>query len=127
MSGWLKVEQDLLINIERICQHIWTDKLKGGTLYQHLRHSGKKIKQYGYKDNWGQISNRISIDDRPVIVSEKTRLGSWEIDTDIGKNHQSALVTIVDRVSKFTMIKNVTSKHTDIVTEATNTAEALFG
>jgi transposase, IS30 family len=56
-----------------------------------------------------------------IIVSEKTRLGDWEIDTVIGKNHQGALVTIVDRVSKFTLIKKVASKHADVVTEATIT------
>jgi transposase, IS30 family len=38
VSGWLKVEKALFISHERIYQHIWTDKLKGGTLYKHLRH-----------------------------------------------------------------------------------------
>ena len=69
----------------------------------------------------GQIRNRVSIDERPDIVERKTRLGDWEIDTVIGKNHQGALVTIVDRVSKFTLIKKVDSKHADVVTEATVT------
>jgi transposase, IS30 family len=121
ISGWLKQEQGIAISHERIYQHIWADKLAGGTLYQHLRHSGKKRKQYGSKDKRGQIRNRISIDDRPMIVSEKTRLGDWEIDTVIGKNHQGALVTIVDRVSKLTLIKKVPSKHAEVVTEATIT------
>ncbi|MGZ4970570.1 MAG: IS30 family transposase, partial [Methylobacter sp.] len=105
---------------ERIYQHIWTDKRNGGTLYQHLRHSHKKRKKrYGSKDKRGQIRNRISIDERPEIVAQKTRIGDWEIDTVIGKNHQGALVTIVDRVSKFTLIKKVASKHAEVVTEAT--------
>ncbi|NOT85266.1 MAG: hypothetical protein HOP02_10925 [Methylococcaceae bacterium] len=39
----------------------------------------------------------------------------------IGKNHQGALVTIVDRVSKFTLIKKVDSKHAEVVTQATVT------
>ncbi|MEY3881961.1 MAG: hypothetical protein RIQ94_2757, partial [Pseudomonadota bacterium] len=39
--------------------------------------------------------------------------------TVIGKNHKGALVTIVDRVSKFTLIKKVDSKHAEIVTQAT--------
>jgi IS30 family transposase len=121
ISGWLKQAQGLAISHERIYQHIGTDKLNGGRLYSHLRHSGKKRKPYGSKDKRGQIRNRVSIDDRPLIVSEKIRLGDWEIDTVIGKNHQGALVTIVDRVSKFTLIKKVASKHADVVTEATIT------
>lgn len=119
ISGWLKEVKSICISHERIYQYIWADKLAGGALYKHLRHSGKKRKQYGSKDKRGQIRNRISIDGRPMIVSEKTRLGDWEIDTVIGKNHQGALVTIVDRVSKMTLIKKVASKHADVVTEAT--------
>jgi len=119
ISGWLRSEKGLLISHERIYQHIWTDKLNGGTLFQHLRHSGKKRKQYGSKDKRGQIRNRISIDDRPAIVCEKSRLGDWEIDTVIGKNHQGVLVTLVERVSKLTLIKKVASKHAEVVTEAT--------
>jgi len=111
---------EITISHERIYQHIWADKSNGGTLYQHLRQSNKKRKkQYGSKDKRGQIRNRISIDERPEIVAEKTRIGDWEIDTVIGKNHQGALVTIVDRFSKFTLIKKVDSKHADVVTEAT--------
>jgi IS30 family transposase len=121
ISGWLEEEKSIFISHERIYQHIWADKLKGGVLYKHLRHSGKKRKQYGSKDKRGQIRNRISIDDRPMVVSEKTRLGDWEIDTVIGKSHQGALVTLVDRVSKLTLIKKVPSKHADVVAEATIT------
>jgi len=120
VSGWLKVNQGIAISHERIYQHIWADKRHGGTLYKHLRQSNKKRKkQYGSKDKRGQIRNRVSIDERPVIVAEKIRIGDWEIDTVIGQNHQGALVTIVDRVSKFTLIKKVDSKHAEIVTAAT--------
>jgi IS30 family transposase len=116
ISGVLKTP----ISHERIYQHIWADKSNGGTLYKHLRQSNKKRKkQYGSKDKRGQIRNRISIDERPEIVAQKTRIGDWEIDTVIGKNHQGALVTIVERVSKFTLIKKVASKHAEVVTEAT--------
>lgn len=121
IAGWLEEERGVCISHERIYQHVWADKLAGGALYRHLRHSGKKRKQYGSKDKRGQIRNRVSIDDRPLIVSEKTRLGDWEIDTVIGKNHQGTLVTIVDRVSKLTLIKKVSSKQAEVVAEATIT------
>ncbi len=44
------------------------------------------------------------------MVAEKSRLGDWEIDTVIGKNHQGALVTIVERFSRFALIKKVDSE-----------------
>jgi IS30 family transposase len=107
------------ISHQRIYQHIWSDKRHGGTLYKHLRQRGKKRKAYGSKDKRGQLVNRVSIDERPKIVDEKTRLGDLEIDTVIGKNHQGALVTIVDRKSLFTFIAKVDSKHAEGVTAAT--------
>ena len=120
VSGQLEYELGILISHERIYQHIWTDKRHGGSLYTHLRQCHKqRKKKYGSKDKRGQIRNRVSIDERPAIVAEKTRIGDWEIDTVIGQNHQGALVTIVDRVSKFTLIKKVDSKHAEVVTAAT--------
>ena len=122
VSGWLKIEEGICISHERIYQHIWSDKRQGGALHKHLRQSHKKRKkQYGSKEKRGQIRNRISIDERPEIVEQKSRLGDWEIDTVMGKNHQGALVTLVDRASKFTLIKKVDSKHAEVVTEATIT------
>jgi IS30 family transposase len=110
----------LSISHERIYQYVLADKKSGGTLYQHLRHSNKKRKKrYGSHDRRGQLKNRISIDERPKIVDKKTRIGDWEIDTVIGKNHKGALVTIVDRVSKVTVIEKVATKHADGVTDAT--------
>ena len=54
-----------------------------------------------------------------MIVDKKTRIGDWEGDTVIGKNHKGALVTLVDRVSKVTLIAKVSSKEADGVTDAT--------
>ena len=59
------------------------------------------------KDSRGRIKNAVSIDERPEIVDEKSRIGDWEIDTVIGKNHKQALVTIVERKSKFTVMNKV--------------------
>ena len=58
------------------------------------------------------------IDKRPKIVEKKSRIGDWEIDTVIGANHKGVLVTVVDRASKFTLIKKVDSKHAEVVTKA---------
>jgi IS30 family transposase len=32
------------------------------------------------------------IDERPKVVDEKSRIGDWELDTIIGKNHQQAVL-----------------------------------
>jgi len=43
-------------------------------------------------------------------VKKKNRIGDLEIDTVIGKDHKGALVTVVDRKSKFVLINNIPSK-----------------
>ena len=111
VSGWLITEQAIKVSHERIYQLVWANKRQGGELFMHLRHSNKKRKkQYGSKNKHSQIKNKVSIYKRPEIVKQKTRIGDWEINTVIGKNRQSGLVTIVDRLSKFTLIKKVDSK-----------------
>lgn len=69
----------------------------------------------------GRPGNRAGIDDRPAVVGQNARIGDWEINTVIGTSHQGVLVTVVDRVSKFNLIKKVGSKHAEVVMEATIT------
>jgi IS30 family transposase len=92
VSGWLKEQHGILLSHERIYQPIRADRRNGGDLYTHLRQAHKKRrKTYGSKDKRGQICNRVSIDQRPDIVDEKSRIGDWEIDTVIGQNHKGAV------------------------------------
>lgn len=120
VSGWLLDEHEELISHESIYLHVWADKRAGGDLYTHLRQQGKKYdKRRNGKSTRGQIKNRVSIDERPQIVDDKSRIGDWEIDTVIGKGHSGALVTIVERVTNYTVSKQVDSKSAAAVTKAT--------
>lgn len=120
ISGWLLNEQEELISPESIYLHVWADKQSGGDLYTHLRRQGTKYdKRRNGKSMRGQIKNRVSIDDRPQVVDDKSRIGDWEIDTVMGKGHSGALVTIVERVTNFTVSKQVDGKNADAVTKAT--------
>ena len=49
------------------------------------------------------------ISERDSIVDKKQRIGDLEIDTIIGKRHKGAIVTIVDRISKFVIALPVVS------------------
>jgi IS30 family transposase len=121
VSGWLREEQDTLISHETIYLHIWSDKQRGGQLFQHLRRKGKAYQSRSKNKQAGRgfIKNRISIDERPVIVEEKSRVGDWEIDLVIGKGHSGALVTIVERTTSFSVSTRINDKSAKTVTEAT--------
>jgi len=120
ISGRLKLELGIEISHETICRYIRSDKKSGGFLYKYLRSRGKAYRKRGRnKDSRGRICNAVSIDERPEVVEEKSRIGDWEIDTVIGKNHQQAIVTIVERVSKFSVMKKVKQKTAEAVANAT--------
>jgi transposase, IS30 family len=120
IGGYAKRHKLFDVSHERIYQFILKDKQNGGNLYKHLRHQHKKYrKRYGSPNRLGPIRNRRFIDERPIVVDEKKRIGDWEIDTIIGKNRKQAIVTIVERLSKLTVLKKVDVKTAELVAQAT--------
>ena len=75
-------------------------------------------KRYGKTDKRGVIPNRQSIEQRPAIVETRSRIGDWEADTIIGKNHRQAIVSIVERKTGFTLIRKVERKTAEAVSDA---------
>ena len=116
ISGYLKRHR-ISISHSRIYQYIWEDRKQGGDLYKYLRHKGKKYKGKGGSGR-GMIINRVDITLRPKIVDRKTRIGDWEADTIIGKANQGAIVSLVDRKTKFTKLIKVKDKTAASVTNA---------
>ena len=72
------------VSHERIYQHIIEDKKKGGLLHKNLRRRRKYKKRIGASDYRGKIKDQKSINDRPVDVEEKTRIGDFEVDLVLG-------------------------------------------
>jgi transposase, IS30 family len=120
ISGWLKRQDNQgTVSHESIYKHVWKDKTQGGNLYKELRHNGKKYnKRRSGKAGRGCIPGRIDISERPAIVEEKSRLGDWELDTIIGREHKGAIVSMVERHSKLTRLAHVKQKTAQEVKEA---------
>ena len=106
ISLWLKSFCAVSISHEWIYQYVLQDKAAGGDLYRHLRCQKQRRKRYGgYNRRRGQLIDRISIDERPAIVDRRSRIGDWELDTIIGKNHQQTIVSLTERRPRYTLIK----------------------
>ena len=119
ISGRLAQEGVATISHESIYRHVWNDKKDEGNLYLHLRHSGKKYnKRKGRNSGRGLIPNRVDIDRRPAIVATKSRIGDWEADTIIGARHQGAILSHVERKSKYTKLVSLPDKTADAVVQA---------
>ncbi len=119
ISGRLKLEGHNTVHFETIYQHILSDKKNGGDLYTHLRHQNKTYrKRYGSAHNRTGIKDRVDIDERPEEANNRTRVGDWELDTIIGKNHKGAIVTMDDRKTKLRLAYPLPGKKAKDVKDA---------
>ena len=118
IDGFLKANPSFGFRVgrERIYKYIHDDRSNGGSLYMNLRRGGKPYKNK--KEYRGKIKDRVSIEARPDIVDKRLRIGDWEVDSVIGRLHQSSIVTLVERSSRYVMIIKVNSKEADEVSQA---------
>ena len=118
VSGWLHRHHAIQVSHEWIYQYILADKQSGGDLYRHLRCQKKRRKRYGSYDRRGKLPNRVSIEERPDIVEQRQRIGDWEVDTIVGKGHHQAIVTLIERRSRFSLLSKVEQRTADQVSQA---------
>ena len=70
------------------------------------RRPAKKRRGTGSK-----ITNQVSIDNRPKHIDLREEVGHWEGDLMIGKNQKSAIGTIVERKSRYTLIVKLKARN----------------
>lgn len=119
VAGRLRAEGFKAPSVETIYQHILKDQEKAGDLHSLLRCQKKRRKRYGSgRERRGCIANRVCIEQRASIVDKKSRIGDWEGDTVVGKDHQGFVVTMVERKSRYTLAAQVDTKEALPVAEA---------
>ena len=117
---YLERHRNVSLHHETVYQYIYADKADGGELYRHLRVASKLYrKRYGSYDSRGRIKNRVGIDKRPAVVDRRNRVGDWEGDTVMGLKRKSALLTMVERKTLYTVIARLTGKRADLLAQAT--------
>lgn len=137
ISGKLKLEypNDPIMSIshESIYRYIYTRPqaslnkklIKLLVRKKTRRRPAKKRRRTGSK-----ICNQVSIDNRPKHIDLRMEIGHWEGDLMIGKDHKSAIGTIVERKSRYTIIVKLESKKANQVakmfSEKLNQLNPLF-
>lgn len=115
ISHRLGLEQKAAISHEWIYQYVYRDKQAGGDLYRHLRQQKPRRRRYGRYGKRSYLVDTRSIEDRPKEVESRYRFGHWEGDTVIGKGRRGALLTLVERKSRYTLVRRVKSMHGAVV------------
>ena len=68
-------------------------------------------------DGLGQITNTVSIRERPASIEDRAVPGHWEGDLICGSN-KSFIATLVERHTRYVMLAKVTGKDTETVINA---------
>jgi IS30 family transposase len=113
ISKRLKIEyawdMNMQVSHEAIYQYIYL--LPRGELKQLLikglrqeRKHRRPQKRGDTAETRGKIANMLSIEERPAEVAERSVPGHWEGDLILGKYKHSALGTLVERTTRYTIL-----------------------
>jgi IS30 family transposase len=113
ISRRIKIEyswdMDMRVSHEAIYQYIYV--LPRGELKQTLvkalrqEHKYRRTQKGGKtEEKRGKIADMLSIEERPAEVADRTVPGHWEGDLILGKYKRSALGTLVERMTRYTIL-----------------------
>jgi IS30 family transposase len=126
IAGWLKStypdDESNQVSHETIYRSLFI-QARGALkkeLLQHLRRKRamRRSRHKSLKDaGLGQITNTVSIRERPASVEDRAVPGHWEGDLLAGSNN-SHIATLVERHTRYLMLAKVPSKDTETVINA---------
>lgn len=106
----------MTISHEAIYRHIYTRpqaSLNKKLIQLLVRKKTRRIQSKKRRGTGSKIINQVSIDDRPKHIELRKEIGHWEGDLVIGKGQKSAIGTIVERKSRYTLIIKLKSRKAD--------------
>lgn len=126
IAGWLKRtypgDEDHQVSHETIYRSLYI-QARGALkkeLLEHLRRSRamRRSRHHTQKtDNHGRIKDAVSISERPATAEDRAVPGHWEGDLLFG-SHNSQIVTLVERQTRYVMLVKAAGKDTETVVNA---------
>ncbi len=97
---------------ETIYRYIWRDRRRGGHLWRDLRILSKfGRKRRGSPATRGRLLGKRHISERPAHIELRRQLGHWEGDTVMGSDMRHCVLTLVERVSGYVVIKKLSARN----------------
>ena len=107
----LKKHKLFSISHETIYRYIGKDRKYGGDLYKNLRQANKKRrKKHNSCDSRGVLRGKRPLEDRPGEAQERLERGHYEIDLMHGTEHSDCILTLVDRTTRYLIIRKLRNK-----------------
>ena len=91
---------------KELLQHLRQKRTMRQSRHKHTRDTGQ-----------GQITDTVSIRERPACVEDRAVPGHWEGDLIFG-THNSQIATLVERHTRYVMLAKISSKDTETVINA---------
>jgi len=120
IAGRIPLDIGETISHEAIYQYVYAHVYRGGNGYmkpgypdlrKYLKRRHKRRAKKGMRKGQRIFRpNGISIDERPSIVEQRSRVGDWEGDSIESKNHQPGLNSLVDRASGLLLLSKLSAK-----------------
>jgi len=107
-------DPEMRVSHETIYQSLYVES-RGALkreLAKHLR-TGRKLRKprRNSQERRGRIPDQVNISQRPPEVEDRTVPGHWEGDLIVGKNSASAIGTLVERKTGFTLLLHLPKRH----------------
>lgn len=104
-------DQRMRVSAETIYRWTYTAALHGGTIHWHLRRSrSRRRSQTRYGKGKRFLTGRVGIAERPEIVANRSRFGDWEGDLVSGSSGKAALVSCIERKSRYLLAAKAEDK-----------------
>ena len=109
----------LSIGTTTIYRWVRRDKAGGGSLWRRTRQlSHRYRKGYRVVDHRGRVGGKTPISQRPEAVASRQEFGHWEGDTVMGKDGRHCLLTLVERMTRWTRIVKLPARQAREVNKA---------
>ena len=117
IAGRSKIEGPSSVSHEFVYSLIIQDRKRGGQLHRGLKRFRKRKQRLGSRvyPSGPLIPNRTGIEKRPRIVEKRERLGDLEGDLIQGYCHSGYILSVIDRKSRYVILRKLPSKHKRLV------------